>query len=204
MTVLETIILDLRTEPGSVHLSIGSRPSFFVIRAALAALLFFTIFLVLPFIIKPVGADENDSFLKESGIRYPDGFDQNTVGEVQGKVKGLFIPESGPVRFYLSSKTKIYTVIVSPRWYWEDLGVKISYGEEVSVVGSKSLGRDGKLYIIAQEIRLIESGKTIVIRNNNGSPLWKGAGQGSVGTQKGFGSTLRGGGGMGGAGHGRR
>ncbi len=170
----------------------------------MAALLFFIFILVLPFFIKPVGADENDSVLKESGIRYPDGFDQNTVGEVHGKAKGLFIPESGPVRFYLSSKKETYTVIVSPRWYWEDLGVKISDGEEISVLGSKTLGRDGKLYIIAQEIRLVESGKTIVIRNNNGSPLWKGAGQSSVGTQKGFGSPLRGGGGMGGAGHGRR
>lgn len=187
-----------------MHLRRGNSPSFFVSRAASAALLFFIFFLVLPFFINPVGADENDLFLKESGIRYPDGFDQNTVGEVQGKVNGFFIPESGPVRFYLSSKTEIYTVIVSPGWYWEDFGVKISDGEEVRVVGSKSLGRDGNLYIIAQEIRLVESGKTIVIRNNNGSPLWKGAGQGSIGTQKGFGSPLRGGGGMGGASRGRR
>jgi hypothetical protein len=193
-----------KMEPGTVHLRRGNRLSFFVSRAASAALLFCIFSLVLPFFIKPVGADENDLVLKESGIRYPDGFDQNTVGEVQGKVKGLFIPESGPVRFYMSSKTETYTVIVSPRWYWEDLGVKISDGEEVRVVGSKSLGRDGTLYIIAQEIRLVESGKTIVIRNNNGSPLWKGAGQGSIGTRRGFGSPLRGGGGMGGVGRGRR
>ena len=192
-----------KTEPDTVPLRRGNRPSFFVSRAALAALLL-SFFIVLPFFAGSSDAKEKDVVLEESGIRYPEGFDLNTVGEVRGKASGFSKPETGPVKFRISSKSETYTVIVSPAWYWSELGVKISDGEEVRVLGSKSLGKDGNLYIIAQEIRLVESGKTIVIRNDKGSPLWKGAGQGSVGTQRGFGSPLRGGGGMGGAGRGRR
>lgn len=191
-----------KTEPDTVHLRRGNSPSFFIMisRVALATLLFSIFSIGLPFFIKSSEAEEKDMVLEESGIRYPEGFDLNTVGEVRGKAYGFSKSEIGPVKFRLSSKSETYTVIVSPARYWSELGVKISDGEEVRVLGSKSLGKDGNLYIIAQEIRLVESGKTIVIRNNNGSPLWKGAGQGSVGTQRGFGSPLRRGGGMGGAG----
>ena len=160
--------------------------------AAVLLPLFFVLFCTMP-----VWPEARDGAFEQSGILYPEGFDQNTVGEVQGKAHGLLFPASGPVRFLLTSNKETYSVIVSPRWYWEDLGIKITDGEEVRVSGSKSLGKDGNLYIIAQEIRIPSQNKSFVVRNDMGRPLWKGTGQGSTGARRGFGSPSRGFGGMG-------
>jgi hypothetical protein len=142
--------------------------------------------------------------LEGSGIRYPGGFDTNTVGEVRGTVRGVDRAERGPMRFRLESGQETYTVLVSPSWYWEDLGTEIPEGAEVSVRGSKTLGRDMGMYIIAQEIRVMSSGKAWAFRDEKGTPLWKGEGEG-MGAGGGPGSPmLRGGGGKGPGGMGGR
>ncbi len=150
-------------------------------------------------------AAEGGTVLEGSGIRYPDGFDRNTVGEVRGTARGIERPESGPIRFRLETGPDAYTVLVSPAWYWEDLRTEIPEGAEVKVRGSKTLGRDMGLYIIAQEVRLLSSGKAWAFRSDEGAPLWKGQGT-AAGTGGGAGSPMfRGGarkgpGGMGGRG----
>ena len=196
---------DPRTGPDMVRLLKDSRANSKGSRAATAVLLF--LFLIL-FCATPQRLEAKDQTLGQSGILYPEGFDLNTVGEVQGNAHDVFFPASGPVRFDLTSNKETYTVFVSPRWYWEDLGIKIADGEKVSVTGSKSLGKDGKLYIIAQEIRMPAQNKSFIVRNSNtGRPLWKGAGQGrgSGGSRRGIGSPSRGFGGIGGGmGRGRR
>lgn len=152
-------------------------------------------------------AQNRDKFFEESGIRYPDGFDVNTVGEINGKVSGFSQPDQGPARFNLLTKKEAYTVITSPKWYWNDLDGKIRDGDEVTVTGSKTLGKDGNLYIIAQEIKIPSSGKLLVFRGKDGGPLWRGPGGGSGGGSRGFGGPASGkgglGGGIGGAGRGR-
>jgi len=45
-------------------------------------------------------AQEKDTILSDSGIVYPGGYDLNTVGNIQGKVSGVVISESGPVRLH--------------------------------------------------------------------------------------------------------
>jgi outer membrane protein assembly factor BamB len=90
-------------------------------------------------------------------------------------------------------------------WYWKDLGVKIPDGTEVKVRGSKSLGKNGKLYVIGQEMEVISAGKVYAFRDDNGYPLWKGGRSGARGIGGGFGSTQhRFGGGMNSMGKGRR
>jgi len=150
-------------------------------------------------------AQDKDIVLPESGIHYPGGFDANTVGIVQGRVYEFSQPESGPVRFHLDSERENYTIIASPSWYWKDLGVKIPDGTEIKVRGSKSLGKDGKLYVIGQEMEVLSTKKVYAFRDDNGNPLWKGGRSGARGTGGGFGSTQhRFGGGMSGMGKGRR
>ena len=196
---------DPRTGPDMVHLLKDSRANSTGGRTAAAVLLSFFLMLLCAM---PQRLEAKDQTLGQSGILYPEGFDQNTVGEVQGIARDVFIPAGGPVRFHLTSNKDTYTVIVSPPWYWEDLGIKIADGEKVSVTGSKSLGKDGNLYIIAQEIKIPAQNKSFIVRNSNtGRPLWKGTGQGrgSGGSRRGFGSPSRGFGGMGGGmGRGRR
>ncbi|NPU84161.1 MAG: hypothetical protein HPY65_06705 [Syntrophaceae bacterium] len=153
-------------------------------------------------------AGEESVSLPRSGIPYPGGFDQNTVGEIRGNVTRITIPASGPVQIQILSGRDPYTVIASPSWYWKDIGVEVTEGTELRVRGSKALGADGNLYMIAQEIRLLKTGRSLVLRDESGRPFWTGSRFGSSGSQTGFGSPLRGPGGSmgspGGAGRGRR
>jgi hypothetical protein len=177
-------------------------------KAVLAALLFLIICWVVPLLfVQQAHAEEKEGVLPESGIRYPGGFDPNTVGSVEGTVHGYFQPKSGPVGLQVVSERETYTVLVSPAWYWKDLGAKVSDGTQVRVRGSKSLGRDGKLYIIAQEIQILPSGQSLVFRSEDGFPLWKGSRRKTMGRHRGFGSSQPGmggtRGGSGGMGRGR-
>ena len=187
----------------------GSRKSALPRLAALLALpiLFFAI-AFLPPVLQTARAEEGDVVLQGSGVHYPGGFDPNTVGEVQGKAYGLSQPQNGPVRFRLESGNETYTVLASSGWYWKDLKAQLSDGSNVAVRGSKTLGNDMQLYIVAQKIRLLDSGRTLVLRNDAGKPLWKGQAGGATGAQGGFmggGGSMGGGfGGMGGGMGGRR
>lgn len=123
-----------------------------------------------------VQAEERNIVLEESGIHYPGGFDPNTVGEIQGKAFNLSKPERGPVRFQLSSDRGTYVILTSPHWYWHKIQAKIAEGTTVIVLGSKSFGLDGHLYIIAQEVQIVPSGRSLLFRGKDGIPLWKGSG----------------------------
>lgn len=176
---------------------------------AFVSLVFFIFCISLSFFaVEFVQAEKRDIILEESGIHYPGGFDPNTVGEVQGKTFNFSRPEKGPVRFQLISDRKTYTILTSPPWYWNEIQVKISEGTEVIVRGSKSFGKDGKLYIVAQEVRIPFSGQHIVFRGKDGTPLWKSSGWSGRESPGGVGSSSgeRGGFGAGGGsrGHGRR
>ena len=153
---------------------------------------------------QPVWAQEKDFVLPESGIHYPGGFDANTIGEVRGKAFDPLFPSSGPVQFRLASERETYIVLASPKWYWNDLRVNLSEGKEVRVRGSKSLGRDGKLYIIAQELQILPDGKPLAFRNEDGYPIWKRAASGTTGGHGGPGSFQGGMGSGGGMGRGKR
>ena len=141
-------------------------------------------------------AKAEDMILTGSGIHYPRGFDTNTVDSIRGKAFGIYYPEKGPVQFQLQSQSETFTVLSSPKWYWKDLGEKISDGIEVEVHGSKSLGKDGKLYIIAQEIRIFSSGESLFFRTEDGIPLWSGTLRRKRSLQRQHGSSHRGTGGM--------
>ena len=164
--------------------------------------------LALLFFLAPaaIAADERDVVLPESGILYPGGFDVNTVGVIRGKASDVTIPESGPVRFRVTAGRDVFTVLASPSWYWKDIKGSMVDGMDVQVRGSKTLGRDGNLYLIAQEVRVLDSNKVLVFRGENGLPSWRGSGLPGEG-RGGFGSPMRGygaGQGMGAGGRGRR
>jgi hypothetical protein len=143
-----------------------------------------------------------ETALERSGVRYPDGFDVNTVGEVRGRAAGFQVPDQGPVTFTLSAKKETYTVFASPRWYWDDLGIPVQEGLELRVLGSKTLGMDGNLYVVAQELTVVSSGKSYTLRSLDGSPLWRGPRIGAGGPGRAGDQPFRGG--TGGGGRGRR
>jgi hypothetical protein len=159
------------------------------------------LFPLLLFMMTSPGFGEQDSLLEQCGIQYPEGFDINTVGEIQGRASGFYMPDRGPVIFTLSSKRETYTVFASPKWYWEDLKIPTQDGIEIRVVGSKTLGKDGNLYVVAQEMTVVSSGMLYSLRAINGGPLWKGPRLSSGGLRRIGEQPFRGGAGVG---HGRR
>jgi hypothetical protein len=140
----------------------------------------------------PVEAAELERVFEQSGIHFPGGFDLNTVGELNGRIAGLYRPSgNGPVIVNLETVWEKYAVVTCPPWYWDELKIKVSVGEAVQVIGSKSLGKDSNLYIIAQEIHFVGQGKTIILRSKAGTPLWD-AHHGRNGSQNGSGNRVRG------------
>lgn len=153
-------------------------------------------------------AEERDTILPESGIAYPGGYDVNTVGNVQGKIAKIVASGSGPIRLSLMTEREEYIVLGAPHWFWKDVAASVTDGADVTVRGSKSVGKDGKLYIIAQQINVAKTKKTLVLREESGEPIWGGGPRsGQMGPHSGgFGSPSGGriGGGSGGMGRGRR
>lgn len=123
-------------------------------------------------------AAERDEALASSGIRFPEGFDVNTIGSVKGKVYALTKPESGPVRFKLDSDADTYTAFAAPHAFWRQLGVPVDNGDRVTVRGSRTVGRDGRLYIVVQTIKVEGAKYSYRFRSGDGEPLWTMAGEG--------------------------
>jgi hypothetical protein len=139
-----------------------------------------------------VGAAEQDKAFEQSGIHFPGGFDLNTVGDLSGKATGLSRPVgNGPVILNIETAWEKYAVVTCPPWYWDELKIKVSVGEEIRVIGSKSLGMDAHLYVIAQEIHFVGQGKAITLRSKTGTPLWSGP-HGRTDSQHGPGKQTRG------------
>lgn len=124
---------------------------------------------------------EPEVTLPACGIRYPGGYDPNTVGVVEGRVAALGRPAQGPVSFRLAAAGETYTVLAAPAWFWEQRKIAIANGDRVSVKGSKTMGADGNLYLVAQEITVSGAEKPEVLRDAGGKPVWSGCGPGGCG-----------------------
>ena len=141
----------------------------------LAPLVFLLALAVSPPGARAAGAQEiRDQVLPGCGICYPGGYDINTVGEVHGVVVELQAPAEGPVRFVVAGERERWVVLVSPAWYWESARLRLAPGDSVAVLGSKTLGADGTLYLVAREIRPPVGAPVAVLRDRRGVPLWSG------------------------------
>lgn len=118
---------------------------------------------------------DKDRILPGCGICYPGGYDSNTVGDVVGRVSEIVVPDDGPVRFALTGDEDRWTVLASPAWFWKMASPSLAAGDTITVHGSKSLGADGKLYIIAQTISRPDGTPAVLLRDGRGVPLWRGS-----------------------------
>lgn len=119
---------------------------------------------------------EPEVTLPACGIRYPGGYDPNTVGVVEGRVVSVNRPEQGPVSFRIEAAGETYTVLAAPAWYWEEQQLKVQDGDLVRVKGSKTMGADGNLYLVVQEITVAGADKPLLLRDAGGKPVWSGCG----------------------------
>ncbi len=143
-------------------------------RAVCLALLPFFLGILFPVFLHEARSQEHDAELPLSGIHYPGGFDPNTVAEIEGRASGFFKPPNGPIQFQLGTEKATYIVIATPPWYWNSLGISVMNGAKVRVRGSKSMGKDERLYMIAQKMLVLSSGEIYTFRDEEGFPLWKG------------------------------
>jgi hypothetical protein len=134
----------------------------------------------LPAAASDVQALESDQALPGCGICYPGGYDFNTVGSLRGTVVELQFRDQGPVRFTVEGQGERWVVLASPAWHWRTTGLRLIAGSTVTVRGSKALGSDGTLYLVAEEISPGGGAAAAVLRDGRGRPLWLGVLRGGV------------------------
>lgn len=129
-----------------------------------------------PPVVHGAQEQEPDTTLPACGIRYPGGYDPNTVGVVEGRVAAFNHPEQGPVSFRLEAAGEAYTVLAAPGWYWDEQKLKLGNGDRVRVKGSKTMGADGNLYLVSREITVAGAASVVILRDAGGKPVWSGCG----------------------------
>ena len=102
------------------------------------------------------------------------GYDENTEIVIRGTIKQCAArPYMKLQCFTLQSGSRIFRVIVAPRWFVRRIALKLNDGEDVKVVGSKFFGRDGCLCLLARSIRFLSSGRNVVLRDRSCKPVWQ-------------------------------
>ncbi len=102
------------------------------------------------------------------------GYDENTEIVIRGTIKQCAArPYMKLQCFTLQSGSRIFRVIVAPRWFVGRIALKLNDGEDVKVVGSKFFGRDGCLCLLARSIRFLSSGRNVVLRDRSCKPVWQ-------------------------------
>lgn len=127
-----------------------------------AAYSFFFLFIILLF--------TNTNFAHARSI----GYDENTEIIIRGTIKQCAErPYMKLQCFTLQAGSRIFRVIVAPRWFVRRIELKLNAGEDVEVVGSKFFGRDGCLCLLARSIRFLPSGRNVVLRDKSCKPVWQ-------------------------------
>jgi hypothetical protein len=78
------------------------------------------------------------------------------------------------VRFVVAGERERWVVLASPAWFWKSAKRRLQSGDAVTVRGSKTLGADGTLYLVAREIQHAGDAPVLVLRDRRGTPLWSG------------------------------
>ena len=112
---------------------------------------------------------------ENSGLDLEHGYDRNTVVTQSGKIVSLDAEgKSGPILAAMKGNLETTILVLGPKDYWSASGFALKPGDDVTVKGSKAIGKDGKTYLIVQSLSITSSGNEIVLRNENGKPSWSG------------------------------
>jgi len=109
-----------------------------------------------------------------SGLDLERGYDRNTVVKISGPV--AVPPRSiagGLMALEMSLQGEQVVVVLGPAWYLQDDNLDWKVGDQVTVQGSFAQGKDGRAYLLSQQITT-PGGTTIELRGQNGRPSWSG------------------------------
>ncbi|WP_298272120.1 DNA-binding protein [Geobacter sp.] len=134
----------------------------------------------------------------KSGLDFNKGYDVNTVTTVSGRVASSpRIDENEHVFVEVKTDGEIVSLSLGPKSFWEKQQIPLHPNDDVTVKGSKAQGRDGKIYLMVQNLTNRTTGAHAVIRNERGRTGWSwGRGSGMMPHGPGGGMMRGGGGGM--------
>ena len=120
-------------------------------------------------------------------------YNPQTVATVKGQVEKLEEVSMGPNMAFreiiLKTDQGSLMVDLAPAWFLNEKKVVVQAGDTVSATGSKTT-LDNQPGLIAREVTV--KGTTVKLRDEQGVPVWQGAGRGG-----GMGQGMKSGGGMG-------
>lgn len=110
-----------------------------------------------------------------SGLDLEQGYDQNTVVTVTGTVIRLDEGTGqGPLLAVFQTPSETLSLVLGPRSFWQERGLPLQPGDQVSVRGSKAQGRDGVVYLLVQSFTRAANGEETALRSRSGRPVWPG------------------------------
>jgi len=110
----------------------------------------------------------------KSGLDLEQGYDRNTVVKISGPVAVPPRPLAGGlIAVDLNLPGEQIVVVLGPDWYLQDDNLDWKIGDQVTVRGSLAQGKDGRAYLLSQQITT-PGGTTIELRGQNGRPSWAG------------------------------
>jgi uncharacterized membrane protein YgcG len=127
-----------------------------------------------------------DTRQSASGLDVSAGYDVNTVTTLRGTVitPPAKSPQSEHAEMTLATPQGAVTVLLGPWSYWSQQGITIARDQELSITGSRALGKDGTQYLFAQRLDKAD-GTMISLRTEAGAPMWSRNGSGSGSMQRG-------------------
>ena len=125
------------------------------------------------------GSERNS---EKSGLDFNTGYDVNTVSTVSGRaVAAAYRDDSGNMVIEIKSGggsgSESVFLGVGPSSYWQKNGVAINPEDEISVRGSKAVGKDGKTYLFTRKLVNRTTGSEIELRSEIGDAAWMKSGQ---------------------------
>jgi hypothetical protein len=103
----------------------------------------------------------------------PPKYDLGTESKTKGIVEEVKLPPKGSERqaahLMVKSGDSIVDVYLCPGSFLDDMGVRFSKGDEISLTGSKVKQGDVDLFV-AREVA--KGTDTLVLRDDKGNPVW--------------------------------
>ncbi|MBE0556063.1 MAG: hypothetical protein IH628_02420 [Proteobacteria bacterium] len=110
----------------------------------------------------------------KSGLDLERGYDRNTVVKITGPVAVPPRPVArGLIAFEMNLQGERIVVVLGPAWYLQDDNLDWKVGDQVTVRGSLARGKDGRAYLLSQQITT-PGGTAIELRGQTGNPSWSG------------------------------
>jgi hypothetical protein len=102
-----------------------------------------------------------------------EGYDENTEIRIKGVVTEILPQMRGAIIVIIKAGNREYRVVTGPKKYLLLENIEFKPKDSLLVTGSKFIGRDGCIYIIARRIKNVSSGRNLLLRDSALIPLWR-------------------------------